>query len=73
MLKITVTVTVSDNEDGTRLFQSQHDALVSDQAAVFHSIVPPIEACLTDAHRKFLPTEEEQAADNAKNTPPAAE
>ena len=63
-IKITATIT---NPEGKEIFRSEHNQAVPVDAEAkmfFADMVPPIERVLSDAHRKFLPTEEEAASQN---------
>jgi hypothetical protein len=63
IIKITAIVT---NPEGKEIFRSEHKQAVPPDAEAkmfFADMVPPLERILSDAHRKFLPTDEEAAAD----------
>jgi hypothetical protein len=66
MIKTTITVTATvELPCGARLFQSSHtsEGIHEEPASHFAGLITPIEKILSDAHRKFLPTDEEAAAD----------
>jgi hypothetical protein len=64
-MKNTITITaVITNPEGKEIFRSEHNQAVPPDAepkTFFADMVPPIERILSDAHRQFLPTEEEAA------------
>lgn len=74
MTKTTITITASVQlPDGTRIFHSQHTAegIHEEPTSHFTAMVNPIEKVLSDAHRKFMPTEAEAAEDAAKEGNPS--
>ncbi len=75
MSKNTITITaVVTNPEGKEIFRSEHKQAVPPDAGkntIFADMVPPIERILSDAHRAFLPTEQEAAEYAAKEGNPS--